>query len=218
MKSLPPKETYDENVHIWGRIREGQPDALRDLYVSNYIPLMNYGIKLSGSRDLARDAVVQVLLYLWDRCYQLPEVQNVRSYLITCIHREILDQLEKNKKRRMHDHLFQYEIFETEHSYEDLLIQQEVDEELNQELVNALLTLTERERQLIRLRFFDGLSYDEIADVCNITRRTAYNIICHSLVKLRQAMIRKKSAPLLNAQRLSLLIVSVLHLIPPSGR
>ncbi|MNL43391.1 RNA polymerase sigma factor [compost metagenome] len=48
--------------------------------------------------------------------------------------------------------------------------------------------LTEREKELIRLKFFDDLDYDEIAVKCGITKRTAYNITHDALKKLRESL------------------------------
>jgi hypothetical protein len=48
--------------------------------------------------------------------------------------------------------------------------------------------LTDREKELLQLKFCGDLDYDEISARCGITKRTAYNIIYASLKTLRMVM------------------------------
>lgn len=183
----------DNNAQSWNRLKANEIAALHDLYAENYVALMNYGLQLFHNRELVRDAVVQVLLNLWNKREKLPDVQNVRSYLITCIRREVGERLEKERARQKHDSesLLNYDIHEL--SYEDYLIQNQSNQELKQKLKTAILQLTKREKELLKYRFFESKTYEEIAQQCNITTRTAYNIIHQSIVKLRESMVPKKS-------------------------
>ncbi|MCK7554021.1 hypothetical protein MKQ70_02940 [Chitinophaga sedimenti] len=88
------------NLHTqeyWRQLRDGNTDALSALYQLHYVGLINYGVKLAGDRDLANDCFTAVLLELWEKRHKLPEVTNVRSYLITCLHRRMLHEIESGK-------------------------------------------------------------------------------------------------------------------------
>ena len=81
-------------------------------------------------------------------------------------------------------------------SYEEYLVKLQHNKELKDRLEKALGQLTQREKELMRLKFFEDLDYDEIAARCNITKRTAYNII-HAALKTLKASFA--TPPLSNA-------------------
>ena len=74
--------------HTWTQLQNGQQHALLELYNQHYVGLMNYGMKLTGQRELTSECITQILLRLWDSRARLPVVENVRSYLLTCLRRE----------------------------------------------------------------------------------------------------------------------------------
>lgn len=66
---------------------------------------------------------------------------------------------------------------------------EETDRELVlQELERALLTLTGRQREALRLQYFEGLSRAEIAQRMGTTQRTVKRILIKSYERLRQEL------------------------------
>src|SRR5688572_14907949 len=170
----------------WAQLQRGNQQALLALYDSHYIGLLNYGTRLTGNRELTRDCITQILLRLWDNRQKLPPVENVRSYLLTCLRRELIGELKGEHARTSRNLLVQRSLSEAELPYEEYLIQSQTNKVLREKLVKAFEKLTEREKELLRLRFFEDLDYDEIAAQCSITKRTAYNII-HTAIKTLKA-------------------------------
>jgi RNA polymerase sigma factor (sigma-70 family) len=171
---------------IWKQLQIGNQQALLALYDRHYIGLLNYGMKLTGNRELTRDCITQILLRLWDNRQKLPPVENVRSYLLTCLRREMISELKGETARITRNLNAQRSLSDAELPYEEYLIQAQTNEALRERLVKAFEKLTEREKELLRLRFFEDLDYDEIAAQCSITKRTAYNII-HTAIKTLKA-------------------------------
>ncbi len=56
-------------------------------------------------------------------------------------------------------------------------------EEKKEQLRNALKNLTKKQIEIIRLKFFDNLSYAEIAAKTSLTSRTVYNLIYEAIRK-----------------------------------
>ena len=172
-------------------LRRGDRQALLALYREHYTGLMNFGIKLTGNRELSKDCFSQMLLRLWDRRASLPEVSNTRSYLLTCMKHEILKELQSQKNNIGRQQLQTGE--HSERSYEDYIVEIQSNEELRSRLRNMLQKLTEREKELLKLRFFEDRGYDEIAEQCHIAKRTAYNIIFGALKTLKKEMKVKET-------------------------
>jgi RNA polymerase sigma-70 factor (ECF subfamily) len=69
--------------------------------------------------------------------------------------------------------------------YEDLLIAFQQSEEKKIELKAALKKLTKKQLEIIKLRFFDNLSYAEIALQTSLSQRTVYNLVYEAIRHLR---------------------------------
>lgn len=170
------------HTEIWSQLQRGNQQALLALYDRHHVGLLNYGIKLTGNRELTRDCITQILLRLWDSRHKLPAVENVRSYLLTCLRHELIGELKGETARMSRDLILQRTMSDAELPYEEYLIQLQSNAALREKLLKAFEKLTEREKELLRMRFFEDLDYDEIATRCSITKRTAYNII-HTAIK-----------------------------------
>ena len=172
----------------WIKLKAGDQQALLGLYRDHYTGLFNFGVKLTGNPDKTRDSITQILLQLWDKRNGLPDVENIRSYLITCLRRELFKQLRADMQREARARIFSNAEEQKELSYEEYIIQQQSNISTRHRLAMALRRLTGREKELLELKFFEDLSYDEIATRCHITKRTAYNII-HTSLKLLKAIL-----------------------------
>ena len=174
------------HTEIWSLLKSGNQQALLALYNRHYLGLMNYGIKLTGNRELTNDCITQILLRLWDTRDKLPLVENIRSYLLTCLRRELMATIKKENTRLYHNRMLLHSFSEAEISYEEGLVQVQTNKAIKEKLAKALNKLTEREKELLKLKFYEDLDYDEIALKCGITKRTAYNIL-HAALKTLKA-------------------------------
>lgn len=185
----------ENQLHIdtWNTLLRGDQSSLEQLYNQHYIGLLNYGIKLTRQRELSKDCIFQLLLRLWDSRYKLPPLKNVRAYLITCLHRDLVAHVKKNSGKVVNLSTWDEIYPEIEYSYEDQLIQVQQNQEIKTKVKLAFSKLSAREQELLRLKFFEDLDYDTIACNCKITKRTAYNIIYGALKTLKQTLSAENS-------------------------
>ncbi|HEX8018673.1 sigma-70 family RNA polymerase sigma factor [Mucilaginibacter sp.] len=175
------------NLHriTWNEFTNGCEEGLHNLYRQHYLGLINYGIKLSGDRQYSNDCIVEMLLGLWEKRAKLPEVENVRSYLLTCLRTVMLQHIRSDKLRGVKESHAHSLTDQLELSYEDHITRIQTDLIVKDKLTKSLNKLTERQKELLQLKFFDNLDYDEIAAKCNISKRTAYNIVYDALKILK---------------------------------
>lgn len=178
----------DELDLVWAQFRAGEEQAYLNLYRRHYLGLINYGLKLCGDRSLANECITKMLIQLWDGRDKLPEVQNVRSYLITCLKRTIFKHYKSESTRKSKESFALSLTADYQLSYADYFDQIQSNHVLKSKLVKAMEVLTERQKELLKLKFFDDLDYDEIALQCNITKRTAYNIVHDAIHVLRSTL------------------------------
>ena len=73
-------------------------------------------------------------------------------------------------------------------SYEEIIVGVQRDEELKEKLRKAMQQLTPRQTELIRLIFFEGLTYEEVAARTSQSIKTAYNTIYNAIQLLRKLL------------------------------
>jgi RNA polymerase sigma factor (sigma-70 family) len=175
-------------VSTWGQMANGDKEAFMILYQSHYQALFCYGFSISTDRELTKDCIQEVFLEIWNTRSSLnKEVKNVRSYLFTWLRRKISRQLSQLAKEKFSDDLKQEFPF-IEASYEELLIAFQQSEEKKQQLRAALKKLTRKQLEMVRLKFFENLSYRTIATQTSLTPRTVYNLIYEAIRHLRESM------------------------------
>ena len=173
---------------LWERIRTGDETAFFDLYAALYQELVNFGIRTCGDSDLSSEATDQVFVKIWEKREQLDRVENVQSYLITFLKRRILRLLEKQHKINTALQNVKAEDDWVEMPYEEFVIKVQTIESIQIRLKDALEKLSFRQKQLVNLKFFEGYSYEKIAETTQMSVKTAYNTLYDALKILREEL------------------------------
>jgi RNA polymerase sigma factor (sigma-70 family) len=176
-------------LNQWGSMVGGDRNAFLALYKSHYQALFSYGITLTANRELTKDCLQELFLEIWHKQSSLnKEIKNVRSYLFTWLRRKIFHELALLSGKVFTDEMV--ESFATkEMCYEELLIAFQQSEEKKDQLREALRKLTKKQLEIIRMKFFENLSYAEIAVKTSLAPRTVYNLIYEAIRLLRENMV-----------------------------
>ena len=70
------------------------------------------------------------------------------------------------------------------YSHEEFLIAQQTDAEQQARLLRALNDLSKRQREALYLKFFDGFSYEHIAEVMSFNPQSGRNLVFNALKTL----------------------------------
>jgi RNA polymerase sigma-70 factor (ECF subfamily) len=174
--------------NYWFNIIKGDKKSFLIVYHKYYRALFCYGFSLSADRELTKDCIQELFLDIWNTRSTLnPEVANIQSYLFTWLRRKISRKLLRIAKDKTYQHSVEGNQVK-EFCYEELLIAFQQTEEKKEQLMRALSTLTKKQLEIIRLKFFENLSYAEISAKTSLTTRTVYNIIHIAINRLREAM------------------------------
>ncbi len=175
-------------MNQWESMTTGDENAFLIIYEFHYQALFSYGFSLTANIELTKDCIQELFLEIWKKHITInKEVKNVRSYLFTWLRRKISKELarvsdEKNLSKKLES--------DSEYilPYEDLLIAFQQSEENKNKLRAALKKLTRKQLEIIRLKFYENLSYAEIAAQTSLTHRTVYNLIYEAIRHLRECM------------------------------
>jgi RNA polymerase sigma factor (sigma-70 family) len=183
MGNLINKKEQDE---LWVAFKEGDATALVRLYQTYYSKLYKYGIKLTLNPELTKDCIHEMFCSLCEKRESLKEVTHISAYLHEYLRRQLYTQLKRNQHKY---HLSQSE-FQTEliFSFEEQLIQSEYLQEEKEKLKTAMENLTDRQRQIIEMKYFDGLDYEEIEHLTALKNKSIRNIVHEAMKTLRQSI------------------------------
>ena len=157
--------------------------AFTNMYKAYYQFLFAYAFKIGGNKEMAKDWLHEVFFELWNRREQLPAVEHIGAYLKTYLKRKILHELPKQQAARTID---TGEGLSSEHAYEDLLVQLQTSREVKNQVEKAMAQLSPRQLQVIRMKFFEDLNYEQIAANTAAAPRTIYNQVYESIQILRR--------------------------------
>jgi RNA polymerase sigma factor (sigma-70 family) len=175
-------------VNTWTSMVEGDKGSFLSLYETHYQALFCYGFSLSADRELTKDCIQELFVEIWSTRASLnKDVKNVRAYLFTWLRRKINRELSRLAKDRAFTEQTE-EPGPIQASYEELLIAFQQSDEKKEQLRLALSRLTRKQLEIIRLKFFENLSYRDIAERKSITPRTVYNTIYEAIRQLRESM------------------------------
>lgn len=205
---MRPRITPDEAQKLWNDYQSGDMYALANIMQGYYADLFHWGLRLHGEREFVKDCIQDMFVNLW-RMQQssgagskgaagsvstsavsavaasTAAVTNVRSYLLVSLKTRILREL--SKKHVTHQSMLSDEYsFSVEFSSDLRLIDEEHEIYQVRKLEGILNSLSGRQKELIYLRFYQSLSFEQIAEVMNLSRQSVYNLLQKSLGSLRK--------------------------------
>lgn len=107
-------------------------------------------------KDDAQDVVQDSFAKLWEKKDSV-DVEKVKSYLFTTAHNKMIDMFRKNKRS-----------IEFESQVDMVRTTKQENHDIQAVLHEALNTLPDIQKSVILMRDYEGYSYEEIAEMCNI--------------------------------------------------
>ena len=182
----------------WSAFQAGDPQALSALFVEHYEPLFHYGRRLTAEDALVEDCIQEIFAELWQNRRNLTvSVQAVRFYLLTSLRRRILRQRRVRERKSAPDLLRQHYAEDHTPSYEARCVEADALAARSHLLHGCLNALPRRQREAMFLRYFESLSYVEIAELMGCQVQSVRNLIHQALLRLRQSPALQQLATVL---------------------
>ncbi len=172
----------------WDLIREGDEQAFRTLYSLYEDRLFRYGIGIAHNEELVNNAIQTLFTYLFERRKRLSVPISLYAYLASSLRRLILKEL--GKKRNDCLSIDELQVvgcdFALEIDAEASMVRAECSEQAISGLQAALNELTNMQREIIYLRYYEGLDNKGIAEVTGYADKTIRNVVSTALARLRK--------------------------------
>jgi RNA polymerase sigma-70 factor (ECF subfamily) len=148
--------------------RRGEPEALRELFESHKDKVYSIALRYSGDSAVAMDIAQDVFLKLFSAIHNFRGGANFDSWLYRIVVNSCLDQ--KRRTRRLIPLVDG--LLDALQSPGASALDQVVRSELSSRLRSAVARLPAEQRIVIVLRYTQGLSYDEIAEILGCSTGT----------------------------------------------
>ena len=177
-------ENYLDQL-ILKALREDDEKAFSHLFESQYNRLFRSGLKLGVDRELVKESIQAIFRDLWQYRHSVSDIQSFEAYLKTALKRRIFKELGKQQKTKLVDESALTEQVLSVPSYEDVLIEQQSQHIAKQQLMTVLEQLTPRQKEVVMLKYFEELTYPEIAERTSLQIDSIYKILHEAIKKLK---------------------------------
>lgn len=175
-------------VNVWDLFRSGDANAFKQIYDFYYHRLLNYGLKFTRNQATVEDAVQDLFTKLWNNRDTLNSTDSVKNYLYKAFRHTMYSKMgmkmtdfEETSKEDIHEFDFQV-------SYEQVKIEEERLSEIRIKVQQAMQSMNNRQKEILYLRFYEDLSYPEIAELMDLSVKSTYKLVYRALDNLKELL------------------------------
>lgn len=176
---------FDDNT-LWNNLINGDEKSFSLLFERYYADLVRYGNSLSPYEEKVQDCIQDVFTDIWVYRNSLQNSVVVKAYLLSSVRKRIARLYER-------DHIFRKTTstdsiaFLLEFSVEHELIDDDYAAKEKVLHLNKLLNdLPARQKEAIYLRYHQGLTVEQIAEMLDVNYQSASNLLHRGLLSLRK--------------------------------
>ena len=161
---------------------------IASIYTCHVDALFTYGVNLGFEREVVEDAIHDIFIKLSLDKEILNNVINMKFYLYRSLKNRLIDIY---KHQREHicsskvDHLMELP-FNLSLNVENILIEEEEKTLIKKEIEQMLNILTDRQREVIYLRYVQEYDYNQIAELLQISVHGCRKLVSKAIINLRE--------------------------------
>ena len=165
------------DVFIFKRLFQSKKEIwLKDILSKNESSLIRYVLSLVKDSEIAQDIVQDSFLKLWEQD-QAHLSGRETEWLFTVCRNKAYDVLRKKERKHIHDSDLLLEIADS-----SLSAEQKIEEHEQTQRIEALIgNLTDTQKEVMKLKFQEGLSYKQISQITGMSVNHV-GVFIHNLV------------------------------------
>lgn len=139
-------------------------------------------MKLQADESLVKDCIHDLFVTIWLSRERLSATDSIKFYLLASLKRRITAQAQKSAV-----HIGEVpETIAAAASPEDVIIKAQSSQELRLKLVKIMDQLPPRQQEILHLRFYEGFSPQETADLMDLSLNSSYVLLSKALSFLKK--------------------------------
>jgi len=176
--------------NLWNDFIRGDDKAFASIYFHHIGRLLSYGRNFTQDDEMLHDSVQEIFVDLFEkRGKPHAQIHNLKGYLLIALRNSIIRKKQKQRKSSVHGmSSSEVEEFNVSYSFEEYVVSEEVSMEALVKLREAIAGLSPALKEIVYLRFEEGLPYPEIAAIMEITVETARKQLFRAISALRNVL------------------------------
>ncbi len=179
---------------LWKRIKAGETQAYHDLYMQYADVLFSFGNIYTKDQDFIKDCIHDLFFDLYKYRKNLSDNDHIRNYLFKSLKRKIQSPT-TGKLKLVYTQSIQEE--SEQNSLGTEAEELEYQEENIASIQKAINKLSERQQEVLNLRFQIGLPYTEIARILDISVESVRTLVYRSVKTIREELKLSSNALIL---------------------
>jgi RNA polymerase sigma-70 factor (ECF subfamily) len=175
--------TATEDILLWESFRKGDREAFATLFRNHYELLFRYGSKFTTNTSQLEDNIQELFVELWT-AKSRNTVVSVRAYLLKSLKYKLLKAYRQTQlilPAGDNDGAFEF-------PHEHFLVAGEEEAQRKRLLLGALEQLSGRQKEIIYLKYYQDLSYEEVSEIMNINYQVARNLLYQAIKSLKNRL------------------------------
>lgn len=176
----------DNNTDIlwWNAFKDGDRQAFDNLFRRYYPILLQYGLRITTDKELINDSIQDLFIELW-QSRSATSVLSVKAYFLKALKYKLFRQFRSNSITQTTDGDIENHF---ELSHDQFIMAREDEAAMVKKMVAAINQLPNRQKEIVYLKIYQGLNYEELSEVMGINYQVARNLFYQSIKSLRQLL------------------------------
>jgi RNA polymerase sigma factor (sigma-70 family) len=175
----------EDHIDLWKKFKAGDWGAYTSLYNIFFAQLNNYGVKFSADTTLIEDAVHDLYVKLWTSRANLGDPVSVKNYLYKSFRNILFRKMKTQDRFTRLDHTDEPDQFSVAFSSAQMNME---NKDLRNQLISIIKELAPRQQEIVFLRYYEGFTYEEIAEIMGIELSSAYKLLYKALDSLHKIL------------------------------
>lgn len=178
--------TNVDDEELWKTfVHENDEYAFEILYKRYYQQLVRFSWRYSKSKAVAEELVQDFFADIWENPKTFNITSSIRAYFYKAVRNSSLNYIKQKKVQEKYDPEWismkkEAIMLEIEDKFRE--------DKIREAIKNAVENLPERSRMTYKLHRYDGLTYEEIAEVMDVSVKTVESQMTRTLKILRNKL------------------------------
>jgi RNA polymerase sigma-70 factor (ECF subfamily) len=183
----PAEEQEDEDVRLMGLVARGDMSAFEQLIERHQALVAGTAARMLGSNSDVEDIAQQVFIRVWKSAARYRPRAKFTTWLLKITRNLVFNELRRTKRRAQMP-------LQPDPQGEEIPLSDEItaapdasllENELQQAIEDAITQLPETQRMALILRRYEELSYDDIAEVLDLSVPAVKSLLFRARTELR---------------------------------
>jgi RNA polymerase sigma-70 factor (ECF subfamily) len=185
-------EDAERDIRLMGLVRNGDTEAFRELVEAHQMRVVGTITRMLGDENEAEDLAQQVFVRVWKSAARWEPTAKFTTWLYTILRNLVFNEC--RRRARHHTHSLDAAIEDDDHpqQFADGNVKAPdtslLDAEMQDAIERAIRELPEQQRLAVVMRRYQDVSYEEIAEVLELSVPAVKSVLFRARTELREKL------------------------------